>query len=212
MRSLPKHFPKLSPPRWRLSFPLSILHLSVSVSMVLLHSHWSLFCPVKCCSPLPACLTVWIQRNANSLQPDPLSLQCYPNRAAQPSWNQHHECFHHSYWDISIFIVRNHPYFTSSSPAAPITLVQQIRLILGPVSTQCFSLKEDTQRRLTWCHWRRHTGRIINHDVQHFPFLTTFQQLWRLTAKVQITFHSVFSISKVKYQHTCEDDLNINYF
>lgn len=78
-----------------------------------------------------------IQRNANSLQPDPVSLQCYPNRAVQPSWNQHHECFHHSCWDISIFIVRNHPHFTIPSPAAPpITLAllglkQHIRLILG---------------------------------------------------------------------------------
>lgn len=74
------------------------------------------------CSLFPARLTAPIQRNANSLQLDPVSLQCYPNRAVQPSWNQHHECFRHSYWDISIFIVRNHPYFTSPSPAAPITL------------------------------------------------------------------------------------------
>lgn len=192
------------------------LQLFTSVSLhiltVVLHSHVSLSGPVKakCWSPLPAGLTVWIQRNANSLQPDPLSLQCYPNRAAQPSWNQHHECFHHSYWDISIFIVRNHPYFTSSSPAAPITLEQHIRLILGPVSTQCFSLKEDTQRRLTWCHWRRHTGRIINLDVQHFPFLTTFQQLWRRTAKVQITFDPILSIIyqlRPMVRPTCKADL-----
>lgn len=168
-------------------------------------SHWSPSCLCKRHRRhFPARLTASIQRNANSLQPDPVSFQCYPNRAVQPSWNQHHECFHHSYWDISIFIVRNHPYFTSPPPAAPITLAllglkQHICLILGPISTQCFSLKADTQRRLTWCHRRRHTGEDINHDVQHFPFLTTFQQPGNLLLRLK----SLLSHSRYQQSGIC---------
>lgn len=73
----------------------------------------------KHCSILPDHITARIRRNANSSQPDPMSLRLLPK---QPPWNQHPKPFRHSHWDISIFIVRNHPYFTSPSTAAPITL------------------------------------------------------------------------------------------
>lgn len=103
----PQHLPIISP--LAPPYPPSpfFIHLisPPSVSSHFFHysppwpsSHWPLSCLCKRhCRHFPARLTALIQRNANSLQPDPVSFQCYPNRAVQPSWNQHHECFHHSY-------------------------------------------------------------------------------------------------------------------
>lgn len=162
-----------------LSIPLNLFPLLFPTTITSFCRFYSLLQSVKRARRwglLPAHITAVIWRNANSLQPDPVSLQCYPNRptrAVQPPWNEHHECFRHSYWDISIFIVRNPPYFTTPSPAAPITLAllgleQHIFLILGRVSTQCISLKEDMHWRLMLGHWRSHTGRNINHMTFHF--------------------------------------------
>lgn len=106
-----------------------------------------------------------IQKNANSLQSDPMSFQCYPNRAVQPSWNQDCERFQHSYWDVSNFIVRNNPYFTRPSPAASITLAlpglkQHISPILEPVFTAFQSE-------------RRYPGEEGAHQVGHQSWRTT---------------------------------------
>lgn len=138
-----------------------------------------------------------IQRNANSLQPDPVSLQRYPNRTVQPSWNQHHEFFHHSYWDISIFIVRNHPYFTSPSPAAPmcLALLGKISVLFWVTDLHSVSVWKKIHRDgLKWCHWRRHTGNnVMCHNVKYvFDHIST---AWKLTAEEKIIIKS-FCTSK----------------